>query len=263
MTISGALHIVLAVYVVATLFYLLRLIINHQKLSAIALRVTVIGLICQLGVLGWHFFLRDSRIPWSYLEYFQLTSVTLSVVFVGLCFFKRFYSAGPFFITLIDLFYVFSLSVHNPHLAAFTGHGARYLYIHLICIFLSLAIFSIALTVAIMFLLSEWQIKHKRFDGIVSRFPALSELNDIHYRTLYAGFIFFSFAILTGAGYSKMVHGHYLSNDPKQFLSFLSWCFFAILLNFRVRQGWQGHKGVLLSLAGFSGIVLSFVVGLT
>lgn len=262
MNISSVFHIVLGLYALATLVYLLRLIFGIQKLSAIALRMTILAALAQTMVLGWHLYRLPPGVPFGFLEYFQVSSLTLAVIFVGLCFFKRFYGAGPLFILPIDLFFIFSLTSRSSSLELYTGHGARYLYIHLLCIFLSLAIFSIALVTALMFLLSEWQIKQKRFDGIVSRFPSLTVLNDIHYRTMYAGFVLFTFAILTGAGYSKMVHHHYLTEDLKQILSILSWIFFAIILNFRVRQGWQGHKGILLSLVGFAGIFFSFLLGL-
>ena len=122
--------------------------------------------------------------------------------------------------------------------------------------------FSIGLVAAIMFLLSERQIKHKNFEGIVARFPSLAILDNIHYKSLYVGFLLFSLAIITGAGYSKLTSGTYLTNDPKQWISLLCWFFFALLLNFRVRQGLQGRKGVMLSMVGFVGMTFLFFVGI-
>jgi ABC-type uncharacterized transport system permease subunit len=253
---------VLSLYLFATLFYLLRLIFGKPVFSALALRVTMVGALAQLGVLVFHFIQMPK--PWmlTYLEYLQLSALVLAVLFIVLCFTKRFYGSGPFFIAFIDLFCIYSLTLENPFLENLPRAGSGYLSIHLICIFLSLSVFSIGLVVALMFLLSERQLKHKQFDGIVSRFPSLAVLDSIHYKSLYVGFVLFTFAIITGAGYSKMMTGHYLANDSKQFVSIACWIFFAVLLNFRVRQGWQGHKGVLLSLVGFVGMVFLFILGL-
>lgn len=254
---------ILIVYLVATLFYLLRLIIGDPKLSAIALRITMVGAALQLGVLITHFVLGDQAIHLSYLEYFQFSALLLALVFIGLCFGKKFYGSGPFFIALIDIFCILSLTMDNPYLVGASARGSGYLSLHLSCIFLSLSVFSLALITAVMFLLSERQIRNKKFAGIVAKFPSLATLDDIHYKALYVGFILFTLAIITGAGYSKVMTGQYISNDPKQILSFLSWCFFAIFLNFRVKQGWQGHKGILLSFVGFASMILLFIVGLT
>jgi len=179
-----------------------------------------------------------------------------------LCFTKRFYGSGPFFIALIDIFCILSLTLENPYSLAATVRGSGYLSLHLVCIFLSLTVFSLALITAIMFLLTEWQIKSKKFAGIVAKFPPLAVLDDIHYKALYVGFVLFTLAIITGAGYSKVTLGQYISNDPKQILSLTSWLFFAILLNFRIKRGWQGHKGILLSFIGFTSMILLFIVGL-
>lgn len=254
---------VLALYLVATLLYILRLLTGYKKLSAIALRVTVLAALEQSVVLGLHF--SQLPRPWilTYLEYFQLSALVLSVLFIILCFTRRFYGSGPFFITLIDVFCIMSLTLDSPNLELTHTRGFGYLSIHLTSIFLSLSIFSIAMVAAIMFLLSEWQIKHKRFEGMVARFPSLAVLDQVHYKSLLMGFAIFTLAIFTGAGYSKMTSGHYISTEPKQILSFLSWGFFAILLNFRFKKGWQGHKGIWLSLIGFANLILLFLLGLS
>jgi len=253
--------LVLACYLIATVLYLLRLITNYEKLSAIALRVTMAAAVVHLIVLARHFLLMSYPFAPTFLEYFQVSALLLAVVFIGLCFFKKFYGSGPFFITLIDLFCIFSLTQVSYSLGLPAVKGYGYLFIHLSSIFLSMTVFSLSLVTAIMFLLSEWQIKNKSFHGIVRRFPSLAVLDDVHYKSLYAGFILFSVAILTGAGFSKIHTGHYVNNDIKQIMSIMSWFFFAMILNFRVRQGWQGHKGIVLSVSGFIGMVLLFIVG--
>lgn len=259
---SYAFLAILFVYLFATSFYLLRLVFGSPKLAAIGLRVTLVGALLQMAVLGIHFVLATRPFVPTYLDYFQISALLLAIVFVALCFARRFYGSGPFFITLITVFCILSLTLKSPYSLLAAQRGAGYLSLHLVAIFLSLSVFSLALVTAIMFLMSEWQIKNKKFAGIVEGFPPLAVLDGVHYRALFIGFILFTLAILTGAGYAKMTTGHYVSGDSKQVLSLVNWIFFAILLNFRVKNGWQGHKGIVLSLIGFVGLVLLFFVGL-
>lgn len=254
--------IVLGIYLVATLFYLLRLITGKTILSALGLRVSMLAVIVQFFILLFHLISLPSPLVLTYLEYFQLSAFFLATTFIILCFKKKFYGSGPFVIALVVIFCVYSLTFDSSHLTSTALSTTGYLSFHLISIFLSLSFFSLGLIVAIMFLLSEKQVRSKKIGGIIAKFPSLAVLDETHYRALYAGFVFFTFAILMGAGHSKMLTGHYLANNLTQVGSILSWLFFAMFLNLRVCQGWQGHKGILLSFIGFASMIFLFIVGL-
>jgi len=253
---------VLILYLVATLLYLLRLILGRPIFSVLGLRIVIFAALLQSLALVAHAFQSDRPFISSYLENYQLSSLVLAVFFIVLCFTKRFYAAGPLFVTLIDVFCILSLSYDHPDLLMEPARGRGYLIFHLSSIFLSLSVFAIGLISAILFLIAEKQIKTKQHHGWVAKLPPLASLDEVHHKALYAGFFLFTFSILTGAGFSKVTTGHYIAENFKQILSFVLWVFFAVLLNFRVRQGWQGHKGVILSLTGFVGLVLLFFVGL-
>lgn len=262
MSFPSAFSAVLVLYLVATLFYLLRLILGRAIFSVLGLRVTIVAAVLQGIVLVLHGLHSDRPFFSSYLDYYQTSSLVLALFFIVLCFTKRFYAAGPLFIALIDVFCILSLAYGHPDILTVPERGQGYLIFHLSSIFLSLSVFAIGLISAILFLIAERQIKVKEFRGWVAKLPPLASLEDVHDKALYVGFLLFTFAILTGAGFSKVTTGHYLAENFKQMLSFALWIFFAVLLNFRVRQGWQGHKGIILSLTGFLGLVLLFFVGL-
>lgn len=254
--------VVLAIYLIATLFYLMRLVLGQRKLSAIALRIIILGALFQTVVLLVHVFVGDKPHVLTYLDFFQLSALSLADVFIFLCFTKKFFSGGPFFITLIDVFCLLSLTFENHFTEFQVPRGASYLYLHLVSIFLAISIFSMALVTAIMFLLSEHQIRRKNLSGIVAKFPPLAVLEDIHQKAIQLGFILLALVIVTGCGYAKLNTGHYISGEPKQILTFLTWLIFAALINLREYRGWQGRKGVMLSFAGFVTMLLAFTVGL-
>lgn len=230
--------------------------------SAIGFRVTLVGAVLQLAVLATHWYGTRETLFATYLDAFQVSAFLLVLVFISLCFTQKFYGSGPFFITLIDVFCILSLTLENPYSITSTLPGFGFLYFHLASIFLSLSSFSLGLVTAIMYLIAEHQLKSKKFIGLAARFPSLAALEEIHHKALYFGFILFSLAIITGAGYSKIRTHHYLDDDPKQILSVLSWLFFAVILNFRVRRGWLGHKAVILSLVGFASMAFLFFIGI-
>lgn len=253
---------ILIFYLIATVFYLLRLIVGKPIFSVIGLRLTLFTALLQAATLLAHVIVYQRPFFTSYLDYFQTSALVLALLFVFLCFTKKFYASGPLFITLIDVLCIFSLTYPNPYILATPVRGQGYLIFHISTIFLSLSVFAIGLVSAILFLLAERSLKKKRFDGWVANLPPLESLDEVHYKALYVGFILFTFAIITGAGFSKVTTGHYIAENLKQILSILLWFFFAVLLNFRVQKGWQGHKGILLSLIGFAGMGLLFFVGL-
>lgn len=253
--------IILALYLASTLCYILRLIIDKPVLSVLGLRGVVLAAFLQTLTLGFHF-LRAEEVFSTFLDYYQLSALILSYTFIILCFKKRFYASGLFFLIPIDLLIILSLTHQNPYALKIPWPLYGYLWTHLISIFLSLAVFIVGMVSAVLFLISERNIKAKKLGGWVSRLPSLAVLDDIHYKAVTLGFVIFSLAIVTGAGYSKVLTGHYISDDLKQGLSIILWIFFAVILNFRVRKGWQGHKGILLSLIGLIALVLLFFIGL-
>ncbi|OVE80526.1 hypothetical protein BVY03_06095 [bacterium K02(2017)] len=255
--------IILIIYCVATLFYILRSTTGTHRFSALGLRTTIIAALIQLSVLISHIILKPKGLSIEYLESFQFSALIIACIFIFLCFQKRFFRSGLYFLPLIVLFCGLSLWLKTPENLLSKTQLSSYLFVHLIFIFMSLSIFSLAFVLAILFLISERRIKNKQVVELGSLFPSLQTLDKLHYQTLYVGFILFTLVIMTGAGYSKVTTGNYLSGDSKQILSMISWFIFAALLNLRVQKGWQGHRGIILSLAGFVSMIVLFVVGLT
>lgn len=241
-------------YVLATLLYVLRIIFKKPWLSALALRLTMMAtLVSAVGLILTY----SETVYVDLANYYTLTALALSCFFIVLCFFKKFYVTGPLFLTVIVVLMAQALVSSHSVVA-----GSPYLILHLMSIFLALAIFFVALISALFFLISENQIKMKRLSSWISKLPSLEILDQVHYKSLLVGFFFFSAAILLGALYEKQVTGRFISDDLKQILSLVIWIFFVLFLNFRVRQGWQGHKGVLLSLIGFLGLGFLFLIAL-
>ena len=257
-TYSSGFLVVLGSYILATVLYCLRSIFEKKILSAIALRITVAGLIIHAVFLAHH--LLEQKYPFlvSPFDAFQLVSFCVILAFVLLCFLYRFFAAGLILLPVGLVFNILSLA----HLVRYRAPGHflenPWAFIHLVFVFIGLAVFMVSFIVGIIYLIQEYRIKHKKTGGLFERFPPLEILDHIHYRSLYIGFVFFTVGIITGGGWSKSTTGVYITGNLKQLLSFAAWIFFAFFLNLRVSRGWIGRRGILLSCIGFVAVLFLF-----
>lgn len=255
---------VTSLYLVATLFYVLRAMTGKTWLSALGLRIMIVGALLQAGTLIWHVLSLGQAFLPDYNFYFQSAALLLTTIFVGLCFAKKFYSSGLFFVPIIDVLCIFSFTHRLPAQTTLSNNASFFLVIHISCIFLTLCLFCVSMVTAIMFLLGEAQIKHKRFEGIIAKFPPLTTLETIHSKSLLVGFSLFTVVVFSGIVFARISTGHFFYADSaKQWLSILCWVFFAFILSLRIKKIGRGHRGIVLSLLGFVGMILLFLVGLS
>lgn len=255
---SNGFLVVVGFYILATVFYCLRSIFEKKILSAVALRITIAGLMIHAVFLARHLLGQEYPFLIAPFDTFQLVSLCVVFAFVLLSFLYRFFAAGLILLPAGLLFNILSL-VHLVRYRA-PGHFLEnpWAFVHLVFVFIGLAVFIISFIVGIIYLIQEYRIKHKKTGGLFERFPSLEILDHIHYRSLYTGFVFFTIGIITGGGWSKSMTGVYVTGNLKQLLSFAAWIFFALFLNLRVSRGWVGRRGILLSCIGFAAVFFLF-----
>ena len=246
---------VLSFYMGATLTYLLRVVFNKKILSGIALRITLAGLALHVFFLVLHFIHQGYPFLITSFDSLQLTSLGIIFVFALLCLFYRFSVTGVLLLPVALLFFIASLRgvIDYRVLSPFLQN--QWAFLHLIFIFLSMALFMVGFVVGVIYLIQEYRIKHKQSGGIFDRFPPLETLDQVHSKSLWTGFALFTVGIITGAGWSKSTLGLYVTNNGTQILSFVVWIFFAIFLNLRAPKGWIGKKGILLSGLGLAALL--------
>lgn len=144
-------------------------------------------------------------------------------------------------VTVKPIFRSFWLPVHIG--TAFVGNG----------------FFAVTFVAGIMYLIQESQIKKKRLGSLYSRLPSLETLDSINHFALICGFTFMTAGMITGAIYAQHALGSYWRWDPKEVCSLMAWIFYAALLHERLAVGWRGRRVALLSVLGFTVLVLTFV----
>ncbi|MDA8170166.1 MAG: c-type cytochrome biogenesis protein CcsB [Nitrospiraceae bacterium] len=135
---------------------------------------------------------------------------------------------------------------------------SNWLGVHAVFAFLANAAFAMAAGVGLMYLVQEHYVKSKHLGGLFERLPSLKQLDEINYRLITIGFPLFTVAIITGAFWAENAWGSYLSWEPRQVWSIVTWLIFGIVLHARLLAGWRGRRAAFLSILGFLTIIVAF-----
>ena len=135
-----------------------------------------------------------------------------------------------------------------------------YLYpAHLALMILSFAVFAGSFVTGLFFLVQEDRLKNHRLNSLVRWVPSLEAMSSLYYKVLTSGFVLLSLGILVGAVLSKQRTGRFFTGDPREIGAVVIWALYALFLNLRITGNWRGRRGILLSLLGFVGLILTFL----
>jgi cytochrome c-type biogenesis protein CcsB len=137
-------------------------------------------------------------------------------------------------------------------------HSA-WLPVHVVLSFLGDAVFALAFSASLLYLIQERRLKHRRVRGVLGHLPSLEALDHLNYVCLVWGLILLTLGIVSGIVWAHTAWGRFWSSDPKLVLSLVIWGLYVILLQGRMTVGWRGRKAATLTIAGFAVIVLSLI----
>jgi ABC-type uncharacterized transport system permease subunit len=131
--------------------------------------------------------------------------------------------------------------------------------VHISLATLGVAIFALATLLAVLYLIEERSLKHKRFEGFFfRRGVALESLDRLAHRLVLAGFPIFTLAIMLGVIWVSQRGTGY--NRPEYPLALVTWVSYAALIVTRTTHGWRGRRAAWLTVVGFAGALLVFAI---
>jgi ABC-type uncharacterized transport system permease subunit len=133
------------------------------------------------------------------------------------------------------------------------------LFVHVGAAAVGTAALALAFGLAILYLLSERQVKSKHLGRLFARLPSLELIDRAGYRLAVWGFVFLSLAIATGSLVSREATGALFPLAPKQGFAVLAWALFASLIQARLVAGWRGRRVAFLVVVGFVFLVGTYV----
>lgn len=134
-----------------------------------------------------------------------------------------------------------------------------WLVAHIVAVFLGEAALAMACGIGILYLIQENAIKTKRPGFFFQRLPSLEHLDAAGYACLVVGFSLLTLGLATGFIYAKAAWGRFLSWDPKEVWSGITWLIYAALLHQRLTVGWRGRRAAIMAIVGFGVIVFTFL----
>jgi cytochrome c-type biogenesis protein CcsB len=124
--------------------------------------------------------------------------------------------------------------------------------IHVPANFIGYGTFSLAAMVAAAYLL-----KSKGY--LSDRLPALEVLDDVMYKAISVGFVFFTIATILGALWAAEAWGGYWSWDPKETWALIVWLNYAAWLHMRLMKGLRGQVAAWWALTGLLVTTFAFL----
>lgn len=129
---------------------------------------------------------------------------------------------------------------------------------HIAFSLLSYGAFLLACVSGVLFLVQERQLKAKHMGRLFHSLPSLAGLDRVNLAAIAVGFVLFTLGLLCGIAGRYMSFGRWMSLDPKESLAYGTWLAYAILLIVRWLSTLRGRKVALLSILGFSLVLLTF-----
>jgi cytochrome c-type biogenesis protein CcsB len=260
-------------FVLSLLFYWLGLLRKNNLIDNIASSFSFIAVLfgfVGLFVRWYESYLMDldiGHIPISNLyEVFILFCLITSLLYL---FYEDKFNTkkiGAFVLIVINaavgfiLWYTFDRHADGvqPLVPALQSYWMK---IHVPANFIGYGAFSLAAMVSVAYLFSAKKI-------LTSYLPKLIVLDDLIYKSIAIGFIFFTIATILGAIWAAEAWGGYWTWDPKETWALIVWLNYAAWLHYRIVKGlrgsilaWWALIGLVITTFAFLGVNM-FLSGL-
>jgi cytochrome c-type biogenesis protein CcsB len=225
----------------------------------------------SLTILGWLLHVIGTvlrgvaahRVPWANMFEFSLTaSVIIVGVFIVVQLWQNLRFLGAYItgFALIVLgfgtvgFYVNVIPL-PPALQSY------WLIIHVFVATLGTAFFAIGAGLSLVQIIQSRREANKFANlRFLDTFPNSVALENMAYRVIVVGFVFWTFTLMAGAIWAEHAWGRYWGWDTKEVWTFIIWTIFAGYIHARATRGWRGSRSAVLAMVGFSAVMFNFTI---
>ncbi|MDO4696697.1 MAG: c-type cytochrome biogenesis protein CcsB [Neisseria sp.] len=116
-----------------------------------------------------------------------------------------------------------------------------------------------AFCIAAMLGIAELWVLHSEHKGRKSWLPEAAVIDEVMYKAIAVGFLFFTIATILGALWAADAWGRYWSWDPKETWAFIVWLNYAVWLHLRLVAGWRGKVLAWWAIIGLFITAFAFV----
>lgn len=246
-------------YLLSSAGYLSYLFLQKSQIQRFSSYVLIAAFLGHTAAIGYNF-VSAGMIPVRNLqEALSMAAWTISGVYLLSLYRFNLKVLGAFAVPLVSLTMVASaLLPHDPVQAPPSFHSV-WLVFHILAVFIGEAAFALACGIGILYLFQENAIKTKKRSFFYKRLPSLELLDASSYTCIVAGFTLLTIGLATGFVYAKLIWGKFLSWDPKEIWSGITWLIYAALIHERLTVGWRGRRAAITAIIGFCVVIFTFL----
>ena len=203
------------------------------------------------------------RVPWANMFEFSLTATAIIVgVFLAVQFWQDLRFLGAFItgFALIALG-VATVNFYVDVVPLAPALQSAWLVIHVFVAVLGTSFFALGAGASVVQLLQARR-ESGRASGarFLTRLPSAETLENIAYRLVVVGFVFWTFTLIAGAIWAERAWGRYWGWDTKEVWTFIIWTIFAGYIHARATRGWRGSRSAWLAIIGFCAVLFNFTI---
>ena len=206
--------------------------------------------------------LAAGRVPWANMFEFTLTATAIIVgVFLAAQFWQDLSFLGAFIVgfALIALG-VATVNFYVDVIPLPDALQSVWLVIHVFVAVLGTAFFALGAGLSVTQLLQARREAGLSAPRFVVTLPSAEKLENLAFRTILIGFVFWTFTLIAGAIWASRTWGRYWGWDTKEVWTFIIWTIFAGYIHARATRGWRGSRSAWLALIGFSAVIFNFTI---
>ena len=253
------LRVALGCYGVGLLYAIFALTRTSETFNKTALHAAYLGMVFQFVSLVEGVLL-SGNITFSLVHNSEsLLGFLIMTVFMITYLVYKTTSPGIIVFPLVFLLTFLGATREQPFVLMSPDMRKGWLAAHIGLIFTGYAALILSFCASVLYLLQQRSLKAKRPDGILSRLPALEEIDEIGYRALLIGFPFMTLGLIAGSVVAQSKFGHVDFADPKILLSMLMYAVYVVMVCTRWIAGWRGRKAALLASVTFAIAVFTWV----
>ena len=227
----------------------------------VAMALTVVGWVLHVAadiMRG----LAAGRVPWANMFEFSMTATAIVVgVFLLLQFWQDFRFLGAYITGFVLI--LLGLATVNFYVAVVPLPDAlqsAWLVIHVFVASLGTGFFAIGAGLSIAQLLQSRRETSGTGPRFLDTLPNAEKLENLAYRVILVGFVFWTFTLIAGAIWAERAWGRYWGWDTKEVWTFIIWTIFAGYIHARATRGWRGSRSATLAIVGFGAVLFNFTI---
>ena len=246
------LRVALGCYGIGLLYALFALTRTSDLFNRVALHAAYLGMVFQLVSLVEAIFFAEHVTVAVVHNSESLLAFFIMGVFMATFLIYKTTSPGIIVFPMVFLLTFMAATREQPFVLTSPGMRAGWLVAHIGLIFLGYAALILSFCASVLYLIQQRSLKSKRPNGMLSRLPALEEIDQIGYRALLIGFPFMTLGLVAGSVVAESFFGKVDFYDPKILLSLLMWAVYLVMVYTRWIAGWRGRRAAMLASVAFA-----------